>query len=532
MAVFPARNQAARTVGPYQKGTIIAAAGALAVVTASLVAIAGARALAGVLASVVFIVIVIRPQLGAYLYLIASPLIVGFGRGDVFPIIRPNEALLILIVIAVSTRVVLRVLSGKRYRVKLTCLDAAIVLLAVASSVFPLLLRYGRGLPVSSDDLLYAIVLWKYTLVYYIFRGSITQPSQVMVCLWLSMASATVVAVVAILQVSSLLGVPELLNAYYDAPFEGYRGPVTTRGTSTIASSFGLADVMIINLVIAITLLRAKKGSPVFVLAAAGLFLAGGIVAGSFSGFIGLAVAVLALGILIGRLQWILGIFVPAAAVASATFWPVIAQKLSGFQSPAGVPHSWKGRWENLQEFFFPELFSGLNWLVGIRPAPRLPAPEAWRDYVYIESGYVWLLWIGGLPLLAAFGFFVWVWLRCLWRVTRERTDVIAVAAAAGFAYLVVLTTLMLFDPHLTGRGSADLFFPLLALSLAHLRFACSDREVWTGRVREVGAGIVKRPQKVDSSEDSRRDVAAASGRRVGPGIAQLRQIANCRPCD
>jgi hypothetical protein len=107
-----------------------------------------------------------------------------------------------------------------------------------------------------------------------------------------------------------------------------------------------------------------------------------------------------------------------------------------------------------------------LNWLLGVRPAPRLPAPETWRQWVYIESGYVWLLWIGGLPLVAAFIFFVVVSAAALRRVIRERTDAVGAAAMAGFTYLIVVVTLMLVDPHLTGRGSADLFFPLLALSL------------------------------------------------------------------
>ena len=85
---------------------------------------------------------------------------------------------------------------------------------------------------------------------------------------------------------------------------------------------------------------------------------------------------------------------------------------------------------------------------------------------VYIESGYVWLMWIGGIPFLVAYFCFVAMALRRLRRVAQARDDAVGCAAIAGFCSVVFITLLMLLDPHLTVRGSADLFFPLLALSL------------------------------------------------------------------
>ncbi len=60
--------------------------------------------LAGLVASVAFILIVMRPQFGAYLNLMTSPLVVGIARGDIIAVLRPNEILLILIAGALAVR--------------------------------------------------------------------------------------------------------------------------------------------------------------------------------------------------------------------------------------------------------------------------------------------------------------------------------------------------------------------------------------------------------------------------------------------
>ena len=87
------------------------------------------------------------------------------------------------------------------------------------------------------------------------------------------------------------------------------------------------------------------------------------------------------------------------------------------------------------------------------------------RDVIYLESGYLWLFWVGGIPLVLAF---LWL-LRNGFRLTRQvastRADDVGVAAVAARAALWCLLILSLIDPHLTLRGGADLFFCLLGLA-------------------------------------------------------------------
>ncbi len=412
----------------------------------------------------VFILIMMRPQWGTYLYLTICPLIAGIGRGDIIPL-RPNEFLLIFISGALAVRWYFTTLARENREARLNRVDLAMVLLVLTMSVIPLFLRNFRDLHISKDDVLYSMVMWKCLVLYCVVRSSISTSSQVLRCLWLSMTSAALVGMIAVLQVGELLGIPEFLHTYYDSPFEGVEEVVTSRATSTLATSFGVGDTMIMNLMIALALLQSEKRGRGILLVASALFLSGCIAAGSFSGVIGLGVAIAVFAAITGRLSRVLTIGLPALILTAAAFWPVVSKRLAGFERPSGLPQSWEGRWNNLEDYVFPELFSGVNWLVGVRPAARLPAHEAWREFVYIESGYVWLLWIGGIPLLAAFFFFVWASGQHLLQIIRGQRDAVWVAATAGFTFLVVLVTLMLVDPHFTLRGTGDLFFALLALS-------------------------------------------------------------------
>ena len=452
---------------------------------------------AALFACIVFPIVVARPEYGAYIILLATPLIVGIARGQLGSLLRPNEFLLAFVLIAICIRGLLLAFGQRRSDVSYDRLDTALLSLAAAGSIIPVLWRYARGLTLSEDDLLYAVVLIKYYVLFRVFRYSITTQRQVKVCLILSVASGLIVAVIGLLQVGNLFGIPEFLLAHYDQPFEGHTTVMTERATSTVASAFGFADMMIMNIIIVLALSRASQISG-FLFFVAIILLAGCIAAGQFSGYVGLVVALLAFGFTSGRFDHLLPIGVAGGGLVALLLWPVIALRLEGFQGQAGVPDSWAGRWDNLQTYFFPELFTRGNWVLGVRPAPRIPALETWREWVYLESGYIWLLWIGGIPFVAAFVFFAIVSLRILQRIARERTDAVGVAAISVFSYLVATIVTMLFDPHLTLRGSADLFFPMLALSLVNSRAGvCRSRfsDLGPSTVEPVALGRIHRNQ-------------------------------------
>ena len=400
------------------------------------------------------------PVLAAYLAIGLTPLTVNLEIH--LPLIRPNEAIDLLVGATLAARGLLAVRTGQLPRIRLNRIELAMVAMAVSNSVIPLLWMAVRQETITMDDLLYALVLWKLLGIYVIVRVVVRTDQQIRRCLWLSVAAATVVALVAILQSLSLLGVPRLLAEFFGGPTQF--GPAGGRGSSTLGLPAATADLMVFNLAIVSGLWTRYRRHRVVLAGASALMLFGALAAGEFSGAIGLVVGLLSIAVVYGSAR-LLAWFAPIVAVGGYVLWPVLSNRLLGFHSASGLPTSWVGRLQNLRTYFWPKLFSDWNFVLGVRPAARIAIVSYSGNYVWIESGYTWLLWGGGLPLLASFLFFAYVTAKRGWQAARGSDRAQGVAGGAVFVATVVIVVLMAFDPHLTYRGSADDYFCLIALA-------------------------------------------------------------------
>ena len=241
-------------------------------------------------------------------------------------------------------------------------------------------------------------MLWKLLGIYAIVRTAVSTDRQVRRCLWLSVAAASVVALVGIMQSLSLLGMPRLLAEFFGGPTQF--GAAGGRGGSTLGLPAATADLMMFNLAIVTGLWTRYRRHRLALAAAAALMLFGALGAGEFAGAIGLVVSLVCIAIVSGSAR-LLALFVPAVGVGGWIMWPVIGTRLLGFQSASGLPVSWLGRLQNLETFFWPKLFSDWNFVLGVRPAAVVVTVSYTTSQVWIESGYTWLLWGGGIPLLA-----------------------------------------------------------------------------------------------------------------------------------
>jgi hypothetical protein len=428
---------------------------------------------AATLAVALFVTVGVHPPVAAYALIASTPLIVGIDRGTLLPVLRPSEAVLLVVASALLARVALRHLAGHRMRFHPTRLDLALLLLCITSSVLPLIWMYARDRAVTQDDIFHSLQLWKYYAIFLVIRASVRTEAEVRRCLAIALAVAVPVAVIAILQSLLLFGVTDLLARYY-TQFDEPAALEINRATATIGSSFAVANVMVFSLAIATGFLIRSARYRYLLIALSFLFILGTFASGQFSAAIALTVGIVAIVFITGYVRREMLLFVPAVVVAAVLLRPVVDRRLGAFDSEEGVPSSWLSRLDNLRTFFWPRVFSDpLDFLLGVRASARIPSPE-WRqlegvpgDFIWIESGHTWLLWTGGIPLLLAFLFFVWVAVRQMAHTARERTDAFGIAAIASFTAISIVAVLMTIDAGLTLRGSADLMFSLLALASA-----------------------------------------------------------------
>ncbi|RBY84510.1 hypothetical protein DQ241_17675 [Blastococcus sp. TF02A-30] len=422
-------------------------------------------------AAAVVVLVIHRPEWAGYIYLGLTPLIVGLQRGMLIPVIRLNEALLGLLCLAVVLGSVRRWALAGFPRLDVRVVDLAVLGLALFSSVTSLLWMYARAVDITADDILFALTLWKYGALYLLFRITIRSEAQVRRAILVALLACVPVAVLGVLQA---VGVGPVLA--FLVPFATDEGPAAlanNRASSTIGAPIPFGDVMVMVFALALGWLTHVRAHRLPMAAIAALFGISAVASGQVSSWLGLLVAGLVIGWAMGRLRHaVAGIAVLGAASAIA-LQPVISARVP---TGGGVPTAWTGedgRIGNLSEFIWPRIGEGVNWLFGVRTSARIPAPEVWREWVWIESGYTWLMWNGGLPLTAAFVVFAVSALKVAQRVVRDGTPAFRAVGLAALGVLAMEVVLMVVDPHLTMRGAADLLFPMIALCVNwHLGFS------------------------------------------------------------
>ncbi len=429
-----------------------------------------------------------HPPIAGYAMIAGAPLIVGFGRDQVLPLLRPNEALLFALCALLGIR---WLLYSRRVSVRLNRMDMVMLAVVFTGFLLPLLIQLGRLREVSADDAFYALVFVRIGLLYGIVRHTIRTPGQVRTALSLSLVAGVFVGILGTFDSLNLLGAAEKLNPYFPND-----GQITDdgRGAATIGNPIGYGVYMAMNAMIAISMLLANE-RPRWLIAMAAVICSVGVFgSGQIGPSLSFLVGIAALALSTKSTYRLIRISLPALLVAMLVVIPLGERRINGFDAfaisganrqaiheqggsdegrnlfEANPGSSWDVRLYNLETFFLPEFRDPANVAFGVTPQARVASPREGEEFIWIESGILWLIWSGGVPL-----FLTWFGLLGVGAATARKQlstvhGPVGIAAAATVGALAVVGVAMIFDPHMTLRGSADLLYPLLALMMTGWR--------------------------------------------------------------
>lgn len=439
-------------------GRLVALAAVTAVVSGALSVVGGLLVFATLGIVGLFVACAYRPVFAPYVYLVTLPFLAGIERGALVPMARPNEALLAVLLAGACFGGVLRYLRGDAVPLRLGPMDMPLAALVLLSTVWPIASMMLRGQTPLSSDLVAVLPMCKLAALLVLVRMTVRTEAQLLRCARLIVWPGALVAVVAILQTLNVGPVLDLLAGWWSTD----SGGLSSRGTTTLGSSIATGDyvIMCLSLVICCSLrgLFGRREALV-----AGFVLGAGVLAaGQFSTWIAAAVAVVAILRRTPQLRRRAVRFLPVVVVAVLIGAPAFLGRMSDFAEGFTVPRSWLGRWDNITHFYVPRL-DEFGFVLGVSPDSVLAAPETWRELIYLESGYLQFLWVGGLPLLVAFG---WLSVSVLTATSRLRTRPDATGAYAAALEITwwVILVLSVIDIHLVLRGAGDLLFVLLAV--------------------------------------------------------------------
>jgi len=435
-----------------------------------LIAAAPALAVVGAGGALLVLLAALRPVEAVAGFVVLNPLLVGPERGSLVPFLRLNEVLLLPLLAGLFVVLLRRwARSGWAIAWRGHGMDVAVVAVAFTGSITTLVWNFARGREITTDDLLYAVSLWKLVILYAAVRLVVQDPRSVRRTLTAVLLSAGLVGAIGVLQALGVGPVIDVLSALIPVGEEGYTY-TGGRAMGTVGNPIAFGDIMLFAAVSAAALAwRVPGRSRLLWLVCAALCLCT-LASGQVSIVLGLAVAALAFAMVTRTVGRVVTGGCALLAVAAVALQPILDARLSNTDPSTGLPSSWTGRYgrlANLQEYFLPDIGTDFNWVFGVRTAARAEGQEFWRPWVYIESGYVWAVWTGGLLLLVAVVALLVAGARAGRRLVSSTEPT---TSAVGITLIVLAWTvgfLLIFDPHLTFRGGSELIFVLLGLGAA-----------------------------------------------------------------
>lgn len=438
-------------------------------------------------ALVLFLVVLVvpRPVLIVYGLALLMPLTGGLARGAVVPILRLGQAVIVFAFI-----LFLLARPGPQGKGRLTAIDLAFVLFFLAEAVFPVLALYYRGEHLDLNDThnIYGVSPLQtllgpllYYLLYRIVVATISSERQIKVALELSFIASIIVSAIGILE-KVVPPIRTFIETYY--PPVGSTNSLG-RVSSTLDFYSGLGAYLAFTIIVALTCYAAGKRLGIHPPLLVATILLGSIallLTGTFAAWIGLAVGVAAVFILIRRLPKMAFFILFGIVLAAVLFQPFFSarfdQQLGAGAAQGVVPQSLAFRIQLWQQLFLPAI--GQHLLLGSGPAPAVL--NYWSTE---ESQYLYFLLRGGLIFFFSYLLLIGVAMAACWREMKSKSsDASHSVAIALLVILLVLNVMNVSGQYFTYVGGTQTLWMLLAIVLASRQFKALGSLATAGQAR------------------------------------------------
>jgi hypothetical protein len=436
--------------------------------------------LTSILVLFLWILVAPRPILIAYGLTLLFPLTGGLARGAVLPFLRIPQALLLLGFI-----LFLLAKPSALGKSRLTAIDLAFVFLMFSEAVFPVLAIYFRGEYLNLNDtnnvyggspLQTLLGPIQYYLLYRIIVSSIDSEKQIKTLINISFITSNIVSIFGIME-RFIPSVRNFIQTYYPTIVQGSTTPLDElRITSTLGHFSGLAAYLVFTLILALACYTAKGTIKISLplLAATTVFDSIALIlTGTFAGWIGLVVGIVAVLLLIRRVPKLFILVIIGIVLAALIFQSFLSSRLNnelGAGNAQGlVPQSLAFRIQLWQNLFLPAI--GQHLLFGSGPDPVAlkywPSEESQYLLFLLRGGIFYLL---GYLLLIAMGINV-----CRQKIKSRSKEASYPVAIALLVIFLVLNVMNMSGEYFTYVGGTQTLWTLFAIVVASRQL----KDVW-----------------------------------------------------
>lgn len=422
-----------------------------------------------------------RPVIGCAVFAFSTSLTTGLGRGTIIPLLRPNEAVLLLLLVGLTLHYLPR-----RQRRAVTSLDLAVGTFTIGAILIPFLVLFlSRSPDLQSIDTVRSVLApVQFLIVYLIFSRTELSQRGIVTVLNLTMLASLIVAAIAMAEALDLPGVRGFVLTYYPPPSTvtgwdpAYR-PFSTLGHYSAVGAFGTLNFL---LALALATIRHPAFSRVWLAVVITVNLAAVVASNTWAPLLALPVST-AIVLWYGRrVPRELGVAVVAMAAAFVVFSSAVLARTSEQHvgtTGVAIPTTFEYRMHFWEEFFVPSL-SGHEWF---GTGTVIPSSVPDRLVNFVDNEYLREMFRGGIVGLGLLFMLVITIAVVAWRLRASpgpthRSLGATVLACVAFFALIGMTAEYLFFGGVSQEFAMllGLLTPSYAFAAAGVPFAATAR--------------------------------------------------------